>query len=92
MCEFSRFKRTLTHLHTFEMLFSSEYFTKANFNFILVSSNINAISISSDSQFAAIGSSNGDYGVKIIDLWEKKVLHDLNSLHTCKLNFLNLKN
>jgi hypothetical protein len=50
----------------------------------LVNSNINAISISGDSQFAAIGSSNGDYRVKIIDLWKKKVVHDLNSIHTCK--------
>jgi len=52
--------------------------------YFLVTSNINAISISSDSQFAAIGSSNGEYGVKIVDLWTKKVLHNMNNLHTCK--------
>jgi len=81
LLEFSRFNRKLSHLHTFENLFTGKFL----FNLILVSCNIKAISISSDSQFAAVGSFQSEYKVIILDLWKKKPIHELNQLHSCKI-------
>lgn len=71
LVEFSKYHdKSLRVIHTFEGLFS-------------VCSNIAALSISYDSQFAAVGARNGDYKVKVLNLWERRVQISLpENLHT----------
>jgi len=49
-----------------------------------VSTNIKAISISSDSHYAAIGCSSGNYSVAILDLKKRDIVQTFSNLHTCK--------
>lgn len=59
LLEFAKYHdKSLRVLHMFDEVFS-------------VSSNVAALSVSCDSQFAAVGSKNGDYQVKILNLWER---------------------
>lgn len=68
--------------HQYDSVFKGKkYFFK------LVTSNVNALSISFDSQYAAVGASKDDFKVVILDLWRKKIVHELDSLHHCKTFF-----
>jgi WD40 repeat protein len=59
LLEFSKYHdKSLRVLHCFDEVFS-------------VASNVAALSVSCDSQFAAVGSRNSDYRVKILNLWER---------------------
>lgn len=71
LVEFSKFHdRSLRVIHTFEGLFS-------------ISSNIYCVSVSHDSQYVAVGARNGDYRVKVLNLWERSEQIALPSdLHT----------
>jgi WD40 repeat protein len=71
LVEFAKYHdKSLRVMHVFDNLFS-------------LSSGVSAISISLDSQFAAVGSRNGDFKVKILNLWERQVQLKLpDDLHT----------
>jgi hypothetical protein len=59
LLEFAKYHdKSLRILHMFDEVFS-------------VSSNIAALSVSCDSQFAAVGSKYNDYRVKILNLWDR---------------------
>jgi WD40 repeat protein len=69
LVEFTKyFNKTLNILYTFNGLFS-------------MSSIISSVSISSDSQYAAVSCKNTDFKVKLLNLWERKVQVSLPDDH-----------